>query len=572
MALKFDKESLKKHHFWLLFLPFAVALVVAWVGLFTDVPDAVSSTQEKYEGDRKKLSKINAQPRAMVGAYSDQVTKLDAQRVSMWKEGWGEQKDIFVWPAGYTSKQLDIVKNLKFGDDVPEKIEFGSVRSQFSGSDTIYKAEYNKLIALLEPMQFRESWDKVLRYKSDWGPIPSHEDMWLAMEDLWVQRELLLAIHRVNVEAAHLKPVLLAKSANDDPKHRRFENRTWDIDLQIVESKNKRILKGTLKNKSKRLQVLGNGNVMQLKVWLSPDSKAPPFMFEIQGGTLDDPIKKEKKDVGGTLEADWQIEIKSLPKHTIPDDWKVTEISRVEQQYDIRTVPVKRIEYVSLGRLSDRNNNLPLKMATFSENLAKKEPPAASGSGRPVGPAMDSQPTAETTTLNPFSQNKLERSRYIDVTEQVRRMPVGLVVTTDQSYVKDILESLVNIKLRFQITQVHWNRFHGTLEYGPAPGGTATPVGPAGFDGPFGRPGFQAPSTNREDQFSANLMEINIYGLLSLYERFPEPIYKEPPTKKDPRPNVKKDRKTDGKTEPKTDVKSEPKTDVKTEPAPMKKP
>ncbi|MCE9532643.1 MAG: hypothetical protein K8T89_16215, partial [Planctomycetes bacterium] len=256
--------------------------------------------------------------------------------------------------------------------------------------------------------------------------------------------------------------------------HRRFKNRTWEIDLKVERPEKKPpFLKGELKNISSRLQVLGNGNVMKLNVWLSPDA-AEPFPFIIEGDSV---------DAGGTLA------IKTIEKHNISVDYTIKELARVEQVFDTRTIPVKRVENFTLGYKSDRNFSQPLKMAKFSEALIPKD-------------AMPEE--NDTTSVQNFSQNKLARRRYLDVTDQVRRMPLSLVLLTDQAYMKDILEALVNIELRFQTTQVHWNRFHGTLNYG------------------VNQAGATSPSNNREDQFSANLLEVSIYGIVSFFERVPD--------------------------------------------------
>jgi hypothetical protein len=446
----------------------------------------------------------------------------------MWKQGWDEQKDIFVWPAGYTEKQLAVVKDRKYGDPIPETDQ---TRRQFREPE-VYHAEYKKLIEELEPMQFRDSWQRVLRYQEQFRLLPDYEDMWLAMEDLWVQRTLLLAIRDVNARAAEFKKVAPA-DGKDNPKHRLFQSRNWLLDLELVEKDNKRTLVGSLKNISPRLQVMGVGNKMILKVWLARDAKTP-FEFLVEGTSV---------EAGATLK------IKSIDKHEIPVDWRVTELARVEQQFDLRTVPIKRVEHFVLGKLSDRNNGWSLKMAKFSDKEAQKDAksaasptsgslsgpmgsgtmgPMLTGMGPGVGPASGdaNQPAA-----NSKSQNGLERVRYVDVTDQVRRMPLGIALVTDQSYMNDILEALARTKLRLQITQVHWSRYHKELNYNSG-GSPASPA--SGMVGSDGRPPFagsglgmgsdygSAPTTSREDQFSANLLELQIYGIISLYEKFRE--------------------------------------------------
>lgn len=565
MASKFDSELLKKHHFWFLFIPVCVALFLAWYGLFIEVPDAVSGTAEKLEQKKKGITNVKAQPRAMIKEYEKQVGQLDVQRVKMWQQAWEQQKAVFAWPTeGLTGPQLDAVKDLKFGEPVPESAR---IDERFEGA---YQAEYKKLIEKLEPMDFRDRWDRVLRYVPTFPRRPNSEDMWLALEDLWVQREVLEAIHKVNAEAAVFKTAAeWSDKANtgpvpNGPKHRVFQSRLWELDLSLTEKDNVRRLEGTLKNISPRLQVMGVGNVMRLKVWLTPQAKTP-YIFEVQGGAV---------------EAGQTIKIKTLDSHTIPADWKATELFKVEQQFDVRTVPIKRVEHLALGKLSDRNHqSLQLQMAKFSKAIADRETPTGAagggnmgfmggGIGTPPAPggmlgatgatpmpggmggAMGfgggatgygmtgegSQPAA----LNALTQNKLQRYRYIDITDQVRRMPLGVAVVTDQSYMKDILESLANIRLRFQITQMHWTRFHTQLNYGTS--GTLNSGSGFPMPGRFGMPpsdddpmtpmsgvpnnynplGAAAPTNSREDQFSANLMELSVYGLISLYEKYDE--------------------------------------------------
>jgi hypothetical protein len=519
MAAKFDAEMLKKHHFWFLFIPVGIALLIAWYALFIEVPDAISGTAAQHETKSKALV-YQAKSRGLVDEYKKNVTKLDTERVKKWKEAWEEQKDLFVWPSGYSEKQLAVVKDLKFGAAISDAL---STRRQFEGH---YQEEYKKLIKELEPMQFRGRWEDMLRYKEKFGRVPDSEDMWLAMEDLWVQREILRRVAEVNTAAARFE-IVRAEDSKDDPKHRIFKSRNWQLDLKMTEKDTDRRLEGTLTNISPRLLVMGVGNRMILKVWLTPDAKSA-FPFEIQGGAV---------NAGET------ISIKPIEAHKIPADWRATELARVEQEFDIRTVPIKRVEHFGLGKLSDRNHHLSLKMSKFSEALAKTQapptsgnpttttvgmptmgmpttgmPPPSTGMGTPptgYGMGGDNQATADD------SQNGLKRSRYIDVTDQVRRMPFAIALVTEQTYVKDIIESLANTKLRFQTTQVDWTRYHRELSYtvGTTSGNVGRLFGPGmgtGLD--YG----SAPTTSREDQFSANLLELNIYGIVSVYERFKE--------------------------------------------------
>src|SRR5207302_8156042 len=91
----------------------------------------------------------------------------------------------------------------------------------------------------------------------------------------------------------------------------------------------------------------------------------------------------------------------------------------------------------------------------------------------------------------------IDPKRYIQVTPQVRRMPVGIVLTMDQAYIEDLLSQFVNSRLRFQPTQVQWQQEMRTLKpydsekhgQGDAAGGAAARGGMrGGGDRPMGGP------------------------------------------------------------------------------------
>ena len=142
------------------------------------------------------------------------------------------------------------------------------------------------------------------------------------------------------------------------------------------------------------------------------------------------------------------------------------------------------------------------------------------------------------------------RLRYIDVTDQVRRMPVALVLVVDQMFVQDVLACYANSPLRFQVTQYHWKRFRGTLDspggatltgggspfgpggppgaggspFGGSPGGPSEGGAEGGSPGPGGMPGgfgsgSSAPAV-AEEQVTSGLVELSLYGIVTLYERY----------------------------------------------------
>jgi len=175
------------------------------------------------------------------------------------------------------------------------------------------------------------------------------------------------------------------------------------------------------------------------------------------------------------------------------------------------------------------------------------------------------------------------KKRYLgDPTDQVRRMPVGISVVVDQSYLQDVLVAFANSPLRFQITQVDWIRFRGSLgtesesgssakpstgsgvkmsgsgQFGdslmkpsagsgsarPRPGGpgpgslpNGTPMGP-GTNPNGGYMGGSPGSTVSESQLTSGLIDLRVYGIVSLYFSPEAP----PSPTNDPNADPKKDK------------------------------
>ena len=68
-------------------------------------------------------------------------------------------------------------------------------------------------------------------------------------------------------------------------------------------------------------------------------------------------------------------------------------------------------------------------------------------------------------------------------------MPIGMVLIVDQGHVQDVLRALANSRLRFCDTQIHIERFRGSITLGlpepvdtpAAPPVTTRPNAPRGF-------------------------------------------------------------------------------------------
>jgi len=561
MAAKLDKEFMKKQHFWLLLIPITIGLILAWIGLFFGVAGATEEKLAANEAAKSEVERATAQSRETLNLYDNRKTELFQLRTDRWKEMWGQQQAVYEWPKSLGEDQVAKVKDLKFGAEISDPSFLNAFRDH-------YAKEFDEVAKDAAPIQFSGGWQSVLRHIPKWTRNPESEDVWLAAEDFWIEREIVRALAEVNRDNAKLK----AKTEEKDGLRKRtFANRTWELTLQLVDKPNGMALEGTVKNLTARLQPFNISNELVFNVWLD-DLGGKPFRFAIEGTAIE----------GGKTEPIKFVE----KKHTIFEG-NPRGIYRVEQVFDTRTAPVKRIDHVVLGHLSARHSDVELQMSTFSTKAAEADAtagmgttggpggmsvPGPPGMGGTVGSAFGGGPGSGTTTTD-LTYNGLARRRYFSRTDQVRAMPIGLTVIADQAYIQDVLTSVANCKLRFQTVQTHLARFRGSLVYttttdsgypagstgipgGPGPGVTGTgefggpprPMGPPmglpgipslpGIPGPgmpglpgSGFPGFPgfgsgAPRSSNEDQIAANLVELSVYGITTLYEKFEAPAAK----------------------------------------------
>src|SRR5438270_13454410 len=97
MAAKFDKEMMKKQHFWLLLIPLFIGLLLAWIGLFSEV---ASTTDEKKAENEKELTAIKgakAQAKKTLEVYDKRKEELVGLRTERWKEMWDQQAPVYDW-------------------------------------------------------------------------------------------------------------------------------------------------------------------------------------------------------------------------------------------------------------------------------------------------------------------------------------------------------------------------------------------------------------------------------------------------------------------------------------------
>jgi hypothetical protein len=501
---KVNTDALKKHHFWIVagLVPLFVLLAVlfVWSGAGRAVAAGESELNGLLEGAKGK------QPKGMwvLGELDKQKVVVAGKKDKLWEFNWNDQRTLFTWPvdpSGKLSKFLLDPKDpnyatdpkaasvLKFGDPLPnDNFQY----SEFT-SPNVYRKAYEAEAKALEPTQFvGGAWQNVLKYVPDWTEKqPESWMLWLALEDLWVQRGILEPVRNVTKLASTFEPVD-EKGPDGKPApaglKRTFLSRLWQLDLEVKQDGPRRYLTGKLKNITDRVQLLGVGNVMKLNVYF--DDQTVPFEFRIEGEFV---------------EAGKQVTINFVPiYHDLPPELNPTAIARVTQEFDARTVPVKRVDQILMGKTGNRHAAGVLKPAKFipvpDPSLSAPAPgeggdgapggaPAGGGRGEGIGSA-DGAPGGGGAGIPGMGTNALgglegyfamSKNRYLDATEQVRRMPVAVVLVVDSMYLQDVLSAYSNSKLRFQVTQIHFKRFRDKL---PLPSSSGSPSG--SVQGSFG--------------------------------------------------------------------------------------
>ncbi|VTT97191.1 unnamed protein product [Gemmataceae bacterium] len=614
MAKKDTKELLKKHHFWVLAGLVPLFVLIAVFTISSSVGEAIENREKDYKTSEQSIAaKLNPKSDKLIEAIQSQVSKVQDKKNELWKQNWERQKALYVWPK--TSARLKEVERLglKFGDPIPSG---DSQYAEFQKPE-VYLAEFSKdlpnrkaslpnpgMADLIAPTQFKAGWQSVLRHVNAWDERQlTSEQIWLMMEDVWVQRSMLDAIRQVNAQMAEFQRVKYVKNDQviddpvskqpNDPLRRKFRSRIWELELEVANKDNKRVLGGRLINHTDRLQLMGLNNTMVVKVWLQPGKDVVPFEFKIGGEFL--PGRGATKADGSPANV---MTIVPTDEHIITGD--VVEIVKVEQVFDTRTVPVRRIENLALGLTDSRFADKQMKIPNFKAYVEEEQraaaaapPPGPGGPGAPKGPTFPppggfpGAPGATGPGLRSGGGTVDQvvngnKKRYIEVTGEVRRMPVGIAVVVDQAYMQDVLLAYANSPLKFQITQVTWTRFRDSLNNGinnpsnpldPSggvilsgqgnlsgefqsdpdrrPGGPRPLPGPAplpgpggtGPGGPFGFPGSGGLSTVSESQLTSGLIELDVYGVVSLYEKYAavegtDPKAKDAPVRVEPKPKV----------------------------------
>lgn len=580
MASKFDQQALKKHHFWILLgvlLPLVLAaLCVIWFG----VSDAVGAERKKVEDAQKAANRSVTKNKGTLETIEGQRERMANQRGKVWKSAADRQTGLIEFFAGLS----------EFNQTYPI---FGAgikdIHAEAFVNRGDYANEWKKLPDIIKPTELAPDWNSANLQRTTWNPVrPSSEDVWLALEEVCVQREVLTNIRAANLAVARFEWTdyalgLIYCGTPPDPKkgeldRRQMRNRWCELDLILAKKSNNEVaFRGSVKNVSGERQKAGQ---ITLDVRLSGDENAPPVTVTLRPTEITEYIRADQTM---TLQ-ETAVSLKGVNEG---------RLFHVAQTLSRSNVPVKQVTRIALGAsgVSHRHADklAALVMSSFSQKQFEEpadggaKTPAAAPPGGGTGEEIMRRTQgggagATAGASGPTSPNNFERQRYLQRTDQVRRLPIRIDCLIDQAYLQDLLVALANSRLRLQVTQVEWQRARdvpaystttsGTTASGPPgaggrmppPGGGGTVgegmigtggAGPSPNDvmrmmmgsgrsgaggGPGGRmpppgglpPGLgnvsgQNPTTqNFDEPPPATLITVNVYGVASLYEKFAE--------------------------------------------------
>jgi hypothetical protein len=573
--MKMDKEFLIKHRFWVGLIAFVPVWLFAVLMLMSDV-GGKAEKQKVFDEAVKNVKFSGAKNPSFLEPLKAQEETFRAQKDKVWKKAWDGQDGLMTWvPEGEQDDERApfqrLYRKAYFGDDIP------NYNQRLYWARNVYPKQFEAFNEAIHPAEYKDGVERVITRIYEWKDAKSVE-LWLAQEDFWVKREMVKAVKSAIDAVGTFKNVPLdAKNPKDAVPagalaRYRLRNPNWELDL-IIEQRGKDRF---ISEKSKIKNVNVNQRVQKLD----------GVMF----------LVSESGEADGT--AQWNIEgepLAYLAEAEVRQSLNVSLLDpkkppQIKQQFSWSTSPIKRLDRIEVGnrlavcqRMETRG--LSAKQIGKAEEGAEPagEPAAAPpvAGGAPPGPGGAGAPPPgfgsgafgggeggnqqRSATMTP---NGLEMNRYIDLSDQVRRIPVAVVMIVDQAYVPDVLTALANSQLRMWTTQVYWQHVQGIRQQnaesamvaggGPPPGaggfgpprpgvggpppGVGSAVGPPGTPEGAGRtprprpgrgmpmpPGFPGPMgeggggafSSVADEDDPNLVELVVYNIASLYERFP---------------------------------------------------
>lgn len=398
---------------------------------------------------------------------------------------------------------------------------------------------------------------------------PNPEEFWILQEDLSVRREM---VHTLRKALAQMAVMTRMPAPKDNPAAVVLVNTAWELTL-IPEPGGRLSEKSTLRNvhSQGRPQALYDKALGWKTEFLLAQGANTRVTLSFDGDPLPYGQARSFKEFGamnvGTLDFGQEFLATQVFKPANSPLRKVSAVELGGLGQDIRNY--KPADLKIRATLPEEKSD------EATAPVADAAPPGGGGPGGEGAPEMSSMMPggpggAAAGPRNATALNRLDRARYLVSNEVCRHLPIAVRLQVDQAYVNTVLSTLANNKLRMQITQVEWNHAARTrpslLAGGGMPGGPggtgfgfpgAPPGGfpgsgmappglagsgplsggfpgaqggPGGFPRFPGRPGAGPPpgpgagsnpllaSLGLED---GNLIDLTVYAIASLYERYP---------------------------------------------------
>jgi hypothetical protein len=507
---KVDKDTLIKHHFWILCGVLLPLVLTCLIVLGVAVGSKVKAKRAEFEKAKTDVSKFgDVKNQSFIDPLMKQYDEFNGLKNEVWYDAWWLQNyptPFMTWPAGFLETQM---QTAHFGDYIGSEERNSYARKYYN---TQIPADGSVFTEIIKPVEFRDGWQRVIR-THQWDPDnkpATVEELWLAQEDLWVQRDLLYIVRDALGYVGNLWPVPASEpivglaggaalaydpdfvqpleaaqaAAKDAPKdalfYQVYRGANWEVALVIEKKGDVPVIstKSTIKNINTMRRTLPTAHV-----------RFQPFHANERG-------ENETGDLVFTAQVErlgWN-EVANV-KEEVPFKLFNTERPvRLREDFDWQSSPIKRIDQILMGApaLSSRMVGNALKAKTISNDKPGTTPaPSAPATTTTTGTGEKQQAPAETAATN----NGLDRLRYIDYSQQVRRIPVALTLIVDEAHVQDVLTAVANSRLNVQIMQSRYQHVSG----------------------------IQPASAGRSADEDPNLVELRVYGIASLYERFDVP-------------------------------------------------
>jgi hypothetical protein len=613
MAIKFNKELLLKHRFWVM-LGATALLALIGIGYLEMFVDA-EVMRKKYDDDFKRYK--NTLPKSnkkTLDAYQSVIDEDTKNETKIWTDAYVEEEPLFRWPKlvekrfnfanGYFARDIKLSKlpdAKSWPKDVDEKtkgekilhgafesqeedgiwvkrgngkkvfisptqnvrvtddgrpIEYVSLKDIGPGKfvtvtyqkgryfndpltgteiDAFTKSYSDQIWEVLKTVEPLDEKGKGVVQLRDWlyppselptelppsgsfiryvtGPWnvnkPLSKEAWIAQEDLWIQTEIYRMIAEANKKISDFQ----GKGGKKADTPYTFVNPTFKVELTLDPKGN---LAFKIKNRLDHQQALD----LNFRVLLNDARDFTPETFRISGDALKPAGDKNGKD---TFTASFPIA--KSPRNGV---------FSVQQVLTWQTAAVKRIDLISIGDAGEQSHS----HRTFGEGALRPfdskdmdgavmakgvpgRPPGKGAKGVIAPPKGGAAPVAAGANMGAI-EHGLWTFRYVGdgVSDQFRRIPVAVVIIVDQDHVDRVLTSFNNSKLRFLPTQVLLNQYPGSLQPPAPPAADADkPVRPL-FPGGRPAPVAPQPQAGAASDTETN-MELIIYGIMTLYQRYP---------------------------------------------------